>query len=312
MNRQLRINARDYLLLREMRGYQPGDIVWLLRDYLDFLTQEGFSRVTITNALAWACLPANISPRWRNQRLAVVRAFAAHLHAGDPGLAELIPAGLLPARAVRPAPYLYSPEQVATLIDRAQSLSPVLRGRTLGAIIGLMAATGIRTVEALALNTEHVDAGQATILVRGKGGKQRLLPVHPSTITALGQYRTAAARAMMKHLASDGALFINQAGTRTVANTVQQTFREVVTACGIRSGPGSRNPRLYDLRHTFAVNTLIDAHRDGEGVDARIAALATYLGHGSPIHTYWYLTASPQLLHLVNDRIQQHTPKGQP
>jgi integrase/recombinase XerD len=103
----------------------------LIRDYSDFLTQEGFSRITVPNALAWACLPVNTSARWRNQRLAVVRLFAAHLHAGDPGPAELIPAGLLSARVARPAPYLYSPDQVAALIDQAQWLTPALRGHTL-------------------------------------------------------------------------------------------------------------------------------------------------------------------------------------
>lgn len=153
----------------------------MLRDYLDFLDQQGLSTITTTNALAWACLPKSASARWRSQRLAVVRLFAAHLHANDPDLTELIPAGLLPARIVRPAPYLYSAEQIRALIDRARTLSTALVGHTLGTIIGLIAATGMRTAEALALNTGHVDTTQATILVRGKGGTQRLLPVHSST-----------------------------------------------------------------------------------------------------------------------------------
>lgn len=309
MNEPLRASAADYLLLRSLRGYQPSDQPWLIRDYLDFLDQEGVSTIKITNALAWACLPANASPRWRNRRLAVIRLFAAHLHASDPDLAELIPAGLLPARVVRPAPYLYSAEQVGTLIDEAQTLSPALRGHTLGAIIGLMAATGMRTFEALALNTDHVDNERATILVRGKGGTQRLLPVHPSTIMALDRYRTTVHRTLMT-APRDDALFISPAGLRPVANTVQQAFREVATACHLRREAGSKRPRLYDLRHTFAVNSLIDAHRGGDGVEARIAALASYLGHGNPVHTYWYLTASPELLHLVSDRVEQHIQQG--
>lgn len=311
MNERLRASAADYLLLRSLRGYQPGDQPWLLRDYLDFLDQQGLTTIRITNALAWACLPEGAGPRWRSQRLAVIRLFAAHLHASDPDLAELIPAGLLPARTVRPAPYLYSAEQVRALINRARALTPALTGHTLAAIIGLMAATGMRTAEALALNTEHVDTGQATILIRGKGGTQRLLPVHASTITALSSYRTTA-RWLLMTAPRDDALFLSAAGTRSVANTVQQAFREVATACDLRPGPGGRQARLYDLRHTFAVNTLIDAHRDGVGVDARVGALATYLGHRSPIHTYWYLSASPELLHLVADHVEQHIQEVQP
>ncbi|MEO7017722.1 MAG: tyrosine-type recombinase/integrase [Leifsonia sp.] len=311
MNEQLRASAADHLRLRIARGYQPGDHAWLLRDFLDFLDREDLTTIKTTNALTWACLPKDAGPRWRSQRLAVVRVFAAHVHASDPDLAELIPAGLLPARVVRPTPYLYSVEQVAALIDQARTLRPELRGHTLGAIIGLMAATGMRTAEALALDTEHVDSAQATILVRGKGGTRRLLPVHPSTIMALAHYRSTA-RQLLMAAPRDNSFFLSQAGTRPVANTVQRSFREVATGCDLPLEPGNGKPRLYDLRHSFAVSTLIDAHRSGDGVDARVAALATYLGHRSPIHTYWYLSASPELLHLVSDRVEQHVQEGRP
>ena len=304
MNESLRKSAVEYLLLRSLRGYQPGDQPWLIRDYLDFLDRQGFSTITVGSALTWACLPVNARSRWRNQRLAVIRLFAAHLHAGDPDIAELIPSGLLPTRVMRTAPYLYSPGQVETLVGEAATLRPALQGETLATIIGLMAATGMRTAEAIALNTADVDVAQGTILVRGKGGKQRLLPVHDSTITALGCYATRS-RALMR-MPLDDAFFVSPAGSRPLANTVQQAFRRVTTACHLQPGPGQRKPRLHDLRHTFAVNTLIDAHRDGSGTEARIAALATYLGHSSPVHTYWYLSASPELLQLVSDRLDKH------
>jgi integrase len=302
MSELLRKSAVDYLLLRSLRGYQPGDQEWLIREYLDFLDLQGFTTITVSNALAWACLPVNARSRWRTQRLTVIRLFAAHLRASAPDAAELIPPGLLPARVVRPAPYLYRFDQVEALIREAINMRPALQGQTLATIIGLMAATGMRTAEALALNTADIDAGQGTILVRGKGGKQRLLPVHASTIAALARYVTSS-RVLTPH---DDALFVSPAGSRPLANTVQQAFRRVATACHLQPRPGKRDPRLHDLRHTFAVNTLIDAHRSGSGIDARIAALATYLGHGSPIHTYWYLSASPELLHLVSDRIEKH------
>jgi integrase len=303
MSELLRKNASDYLLLRRLRGYQQCDQAWLIREYLDFLDQHGFSAITVTNALAWACLPVNTRSRWRNQRLTVIRLFAAHIHANIPEIAELIPPGLLPARVVRAAPYLYGSGQVDALIGEAGTLKPALQGQTLATIIGLMASTGMRTAEALALNTADVDTEQGTILVRGKGGKQRLLPVHDSTLTALARYGKSRRVLMTPH---DDALFVIPSGSRPLANTVQQAFRRVATACNLRPAPGKRNPRLHDLRHTFAVNTLIDAHRSGYGIDARIAALATYLGHSSPIHTYWYLSASPELLQLVSDRIEKH------
>jgi site-specific recombinase XerD len=188
MSELLRKNAVAYLSLRSLRGYQPCDQAWLIREYLDFLDLHGFSSITVTNALAWACLPLNARSRWRNQRLTVIRLFAAHIHTNAPDTAELIPPGLLPARVVRAAPHLYSSGQVDALIGIAGTLKPVLRGQTLATIIGLMAATGMRTAEALALNRADVDTEQGTILVRGKGGRQRLLPVQDSTLTALARY----------------------------------------------------------------------------------------------------------------------------
>src|SRR5665647_2768310 len=124
MSELLRKNAVDYLFLRSLRGYQPCDQAWLIAEYLDFLDQHGFSAITVTNALAWACLPVNTRSRLRNQRLTVIRLFAAHIHAKAPDIAELIPPGLLPARVVRTAPYLYSSGQVDALIGEAGTLKP--------------------------------------------------------------------------------------------------------------------------------------------------------------------------------------------
>jgi integrase len=304
MTEDLRSRAVTHLALRQAMGFGLGDHQWLIRGFLDYLDAHESERITVPLALSWACLPQTAGASWRNERLAIIRSFAAHVHADDPQIAELIPAGLIPARVVRTVPYLYSPAQIVALIRRAECLQPPVKGLTLAAIIGVMASTGIRTAEAVALNISSLDEDHGTIRVLGKGRKTRLLPVHSSTIAALSSY-VARTRQLIP-ATGDGAVFINARGSRAVANSTQIAFRQVATACQLPLGPGIRQPRLHDLRHTFAMNILIDAHHNGVGVEARIAALATYLGHGSPVHTYWYLTASPQLLHLVNDRIMQH------
>lgn len=255
----------------------------------------------MANAVAWACLPPGSSSRWHAQRLGVIRLLAAHLHGSADESAELIPTGLIPHRIIRSAPYLYRPQQIGSLIAQADTLLPLLRGHTLATVIALMAATGMRTAEALALNTADIDTGDATIAVIGKGGRHRILPVHHTTITALSAYIASRDSAVTSR---GDALFANPAGSRPVANTLQQDFRRVATVCDLPPALGQRQPPLHDLRHTFAVNTLLDAHRSGSSVNDRIDALATYLGHSSPIHTYWYLSASPELLQIVSDRIE--------
>jgi integrase len=211
---------------------------------------------------------------------------------------------LVPSRVEHAVPYLYTPAQLTGLITHARILRPEVRGLTLATVIGLMATTGMRIGEALALDTISLDAAGATIAVTGKYGKQRLLPVHSSTTAALSSYlRTSRALVGSPH---DQALFVTGNATRPLAGNIRHGFRALTRACRLPARTGNNEPRLHDLRHTFAVNTLIDAHRAGVDVDARIAALATYLGHVSPSSTYWYLTASPQLLDLVNDRVGSH------
>jgi integrase len=234
----------------------------------------------------------------------VIRGFAAHVHAHAAEAAELIPAGVLPSRVNHAVPYLYTPSQLTSLITHAHTLAPVVRGITLATVIGLMAATGMRIGEALALDTTSIDLGRATITVTGKHGNKRRLPVHSSTIAALAGYLQTSRDLVGSP--DDQALFVTVHATRPHAGNLQRAFRTVTRACRIPAGTGNNQPRLHDLRHTFAVNTLIEAHRAGVDVDARIAALATYLGHTSPTSTYWYLTASPQLLDLVTDRVEAH------
>jgi len=300
----LRARAADYVALRCAMTFQPRYYPRLIADFLDYLESQHVATISAHHAVVWACLPQDATPRWWSQRLAVIRSFAAHVNAHDPAAADLIPAGLLRARAQRGVPYLYTPVQLRALIAHAQQLHPIVRGQTIATIIGLMAATGMRTGEALALNTTSVNFERGTILVVGKRGKQRLLPVHTTTMAALASYIDTSRR--LVGAPSDDAFFVSLKGSRPASSSVRDAFRTVATASSLPVVPGNRAPRLHDLRHTFAVNTLIDAHRAGVGVQARIATLATYLGHASPQNTYWYLSASPELLQLVNDRIETH------
>ncbi len=300
----LRASAGQYLAWRRAMGYRLDRHDGLIGQFLDYLELQQEPRITVEHALTWACLPSRARPRWHTARLAAIRGFAAHVHAHDTEAAELIPAGLLPSRVKRAVPYLYTPAQITSLSHRARTLKPAVRGLTLATVIGLMAATGMRIGEALALDTTSLDVAGTTLAVSGKYGKQRRIPVHPSTTAALASYvRTSRGLVGSPH---DQALFVTVNATRPLAGNVQKAFRALTTACQLPPGTGHNEPRLHDLRHAFAVNTLIDAHRAGVDVDTRIAALATYLGHVSPASTYWYLTASPELLDLVNDRVEAH------
>lgn len=293
---------QEYLLLRRLMGATLHAHEGLISSFLLSLETAGQEAITVEAALAWAVLPTGVSPRWLAYRLAVIRGFAAYVYARNPALAPVIPAGLIPSKVVHAIPYIYTPRQTVELMDAARSLGPPARGLTVSTVIGLMAATGMRIGEVLALDLEDVDLGAGVIKVTGKYGKERLVPLHPSTAVALASYLSAS-RDLVTARDPD-AFFLTYIGTRPHTGNLQTAFRSLATALGLTPRPGAGRPRLHDFRHTFATESLAEAYRGGADADARIAVLATYLGHVSPASTYWYLSSTPELLALVTERVQ--------
>ena len=178
-----------------------------------------------------------------------------------------------------------------------------LRGRTYYTLIGLLAVTGLRIGEAINLDQGDIDQREAVLTIReSKFGKSRLVPLHPSTMTALADYRSA--RDTHPRSAAQPSLFISRTGKRLVYQVVSQTFRRITTDAGVGTG-APRPPTLHGLRHRFAVLTLLGWYRCGLDVQANLPALSTYLGHRDPSSTYWYLSAVPELLALAAERQQQ-------
>jgi integrase len=174
----LRKALEDYLRIRRQLGYQLKLDGQLLEDFVGFLEQAGATRITTELALDWAKLPAGARPhRWR-QRLGIVRAFARYLATIDPS-SEVPSSDLLPARAVRVAPHVYSDAETVALIGAARALSPVLRAATFETLIGLLAAAGLRLGEALSLDRQDVDLKSGALHVHAKRGKQREVPCMP-------------------------------------------------------------------------------------------------------------------------------------
>ena len=294
--------VQDYLALRRSLGYMLRQEGRLLASLAGYLRARGLDRVTVQAALGWATQPEHASPAWHAKRLSAVRGFAAYLATINP-VSEVLPRGLLPGRASRAAPYLYSPEQVRALMAAASRLACPLRAVTFETFIGLMAATGLRTGEAMALDRADVDLSGGELTIRSsKLGKSRLVPLHPATTAALVRY--AARRDQLCPRPVTQAFFLSGAGTRLNHTNASTTFAGLLAAAGITTGTGSR-PRLYGLRHGFAIATLARWHAEGADVQARLPALSTYLGHVKPSSTYWYLQAAPELLAAAAERLER-------
>jgi integrase len=299
----LREALAGYLAVRRSLGYKLARPEKLLAQFIACLEDAGAATVTTELALAWATLPAG-DANWHAQRLSVVRAFAAYLHTIDPA-AEIPPAGLIPARPRRATPYLYSDADIAALITAAASLRSRLRVATYQTLVGLLAVTGMRVGEAIRLDRADLDLASGVITVRqSKFGKSRLLPLHPDTTAALRGYLRLRDR-LLPH-PSTTAVFISPAGTRLLYCNVHATWKLLIASTGLKARSAACRPRIHDLRHSFAVASLLDAYAAGQDGQARLALLSTYMGHVDPGHTYWYLSAAPELLALAGQRLEDH------
>lgn len=293
--------AEEYLTVRRALGFKLATHGRLLSDLIDHVQRAGASTVTTQLAMQWALRSSG--SEMRVKRLSVARGFARYLQTLDHAC-EVPPAGLLPEPRPRSKPYLYSDAEIASLLVATGTLRSPLRATTYRTLFGLLAVSGMRVGEALKLDRVDVELADAIVTVRdGKFGATRELPLHPSTVTALRDYTHARDRRWP--LPSSPAFFLSATGTRLLHTNVYKVFQDLLLEAGICATPGRQRPRIHDLRHAFAVNTLIDWYRAGTDVAANMPRLTTYLGHATPESTYWYLQAAPQLLALAAARLQQ-------
>jgi len=299
----LQESLADYLQIRRRLGFEMPQDGRLLEGFVEFLEQAGSPRITTELALAWARLPVDAHPhRWR-QRLSVARGFARHIATLDP-TSEVPSPDLLPGHRPRIAPYIYTQEEIAALMAVARQLRPQLRGARHATLIGLLAVTGMRPGEAVGLDRHDVDLKDGVVAIRaGKQKKQREVPLHATTISALRDY--ARLRDTCIPEPSTPAFFLSARGRRMGREELNRTFTKLVGEVGLNGRGARARPRPHDLRHAFAVNTLLGWYRDGENVDRRMPLLSTYLGHVDPASTYWYLEAVPELLELVSRRLEE-------
>jgi integrase/recombinase XerD len=294
--------ARDYLQLRNSLGHDLAEHHRELPRLVAFLEAERLPAVTVSAALAWAHGPGvdpatSIPPR----RMTIARGFARYL-AGIDARTEVPPPGLIGGRRRWRPPFIYSPGDIEALMAQARQLTP-MPAATHETLIGLLAATGLRVGEAIRLDRADIDWDGAVLMIReSKFGKTRMVPVLDSTLDMLGRY--ARIRGRLCPQAATAAFFVSTAGTRLIYARVGQVFRRLRDRAGIGAG-ADRRPRIHDLRHTFAVRTLLGWYQAGQDVEARLPILSTYLGHRDPRSTYWYLSAAPELLALAAGQLER-------
>jgi len=296
----------QYLAQCGTLGYEMQGRRAMLRRFVAFVSRRApGSPVTTALALEWATQSQFDTPVHQARKLSAVRTFARYCAVDDPRT-EVPPENLLGKTRRRPAPYIYSPQEIQSLLNAAWNLRPpdALRPQTYAVLLGLLACTGIRIGEAIRLRLGDVRWQEPALIIRdSKRLSERLVPLHDSAANTLQAY--VQRRSIYLQDASCDRFFINDNGGPLCHDQILRVFRRLRANVGI-GGTGRGQPRIHDLRHTFACRRVIQWQRDGVPLDKAITSLSTYLGHIAPTDTYWYLTGIRELLQACGERFEQY------
>jgi len=309
----IRALLESYLAHRRHAGFTLRIEGQQLERFVRFAEQaEHRGPLTLELAIRWASASRHHSPLTAARRIEVLRPFARYCQRFDPGT-EVPPLRLFGRGHRRLTPHIYTPAEIHALLAATASLHPPggLRGACCQAIFGLIAATGLRVSEATGLERADVDFDNARLIIRqAKFGKTRWVPLHPTTTVALQRY--ALRRDRDPHSAHTSTFFVGDYGRRAQVGSVEYAFRLLRQALQWEPRGGHQAPRIQDLRHTFVCRTLQRWYETGVDIDSNILALSTYVGHAKVTATYWYLTATPELMAIAAQRFERFAGGEQP
>jgi integrase len=296
--RNLREALANYLDLRRSLGFKMLNESTALPAFVSYAEKRKTRYITTRIALDWAQQGQGGQSKWR---FSMVRGLAKYAVIFD-ARTEVPQLGLVRNKYPRPRPYIYSDREIEQLLRAARNWGHDRPRWTYHSLLGLLAVSGLRLGEAIRLQVDDVDLATGILTIRNsKFGKSRLIPLHPSTVRKLHEYRRQRDRFLGTRLSTH--FFITRTGTALRQSTLHIVFKKLLVLAGIREVTSRGGPRFHDLRHRFAVRTLIDWYRSGKDIEARLPVLSTFLGHAYVKDTYWYLTEHPELMKLAVQRL---------
>ncbi|TRM11472.1 tyrosine-type recombinase/integrase [Lentibacillus cibarius] len=300
--------VEEYISYKKALGFQIKIESQQLRRFAAYTVSIGYkSSLTKDVAFQWATLKPEYSRWYMARRMETIRTFAKYICVLDP-MAQMPPKGVFGKCHGRTPPYIFTEEEICILMKTSMELYAPdgLRCRTISTAIGLLWSTGMRPNEVCQLMDDDVDLNNKRITIREtKFSKTRIIPIHETTNSKLSSYINARDK-----LRKDFSVrhFLITTGSRKLALRNFEYAMQVIRKQLLTGNKkwDRRPPRLYDIRHTFACNTLLGWLKNNINIDRKILYLSTYLGHVKVEDTYWYLTGTPELLQIVSGNFEKH------
>ena len=313
----LRARVERYLAERRRLGFGLRSPAYALRGFARYVQSVGHhGPLTVEIMADWARRDSHGSsdPHTWARRIKQLRPFTRWLQQFEPRT-EVPDDAIFGRLPERQAPHIYSEGEIVDLLAAARGLgpNPGLRGMIFETMFGLIACTGLRISEALALRNEDVDLARGMLTIhQTKFAKSRQVPLHHSTIHSLRRYRSArdlSGESTQAH----APFFIGTRGRRRGLplgeRQVHRVFADLRKHLGWRNRGTHHAPRIHDLRHSFVVNRIMRWHVQGIDIDQAMLSLSTYVGHAMVTNTYWYLSAVPELMGLAAERFESFMPQ---
>lgn len=258
----------------------------------------------------WCQKKERLRPGTRRTQMRIVRNFCLYRRRSEPQC--FVPEIALFPRPHQPLkPYIFSPTEVQELLAQCSRLRPIphspVRPQVYRLVVVLLFTTGMRLGELLRLTVADYDSRQGTLLIRAsKFHKSRLLPLPDDVRREIEVYLDDRRRRSLPMTPDTPFVWNSSHGGRAYAESslwcgLQLLFKgaKIQTAQG-------RHPRIHDFRHSFAVNALVRWYQQGADVQSKLPFLAAYLGHASPLSTYYYLHFVEPLRALASQRFAEH------
>jgi site-specific recombinase XerD len=300
--------VETYLAYRRRHGFKLTFDETRLRSFARFADDIGTEEhLTIALAVTWARASQRPSPVTWARRIEVLRGFARFCLRQDPAT-EIPSRDLFGPPHRRLVPHIYNEAELCTLLDAAKSLAPVqgLRPATCRCVFGLLAASGLRISEALALTRDAVDLAAGVLRIReAKFHRERLVPLHPSATACLIVYAQLRDRLVPRPTCER--FFLRDDGHPANQSGILYALQTLCEQLGWQARGDYPHHRLHDMRHSFIVRSTLRFYEQGIDVDRAILALSTYVGHAKVSDTYWYFTGIPELMAIAAERFHLYS-----